>query len=358
MEQPLHTIASFGTLISIILGVGFGILLLVAKKQHRIANRFLGMVPIVLALWQCWLVINTNGLTDTIIMLRGVPFSFFFAIGPLLYLYTKNRFSETVRVRWSDAVHCIPLIIEWTIFYFNYPEGPFDDYRRYSMVSSRFLLPFFGAISIIIYCFIASKIATSKESRPWKRKLLIFGGLWSLYLGYSLINALRFNAYISDYDTYPFFMTIWFFTLWATLKALLSPDLVTVIAPKKVKRSDKETSPALLERANWLKSKMETEEYYLDPELTLQSLANELGIPANTISQTINDGLNKSFSDFVNEYRIDSVIQKFKNTMYDNVTILGMAYDSGFNSKTTFNRTFKKMTGTTPAAYKEKIPVD
>ena len=69
----------------------------------------------------------------------------------------------------------------------------------------------------------------------------------------------------------------------------------------------------------------------------------------------INEGLQKNFTNFINEYRINAVIRHFENPDYNNITLLGIAYDCGFNSKTTFNRVFKKLTNKTPLEYKKSI---
>lgn len=139
------------------------------------------------------------------------------------------------------------------------------------------------------------------------------------------------------------------------IKLVLRPEIILVEKSRSKSRTKKVPAKKILEDADWLNKKMESEKYYLNPDLTLQLLATELNLSANKISQTINEGLNKSFSDFVNEYRVISVIQKLNNQEYSNLTILGIAYDSGFNSKTTFNRAFKKATGVSPAAYKLRL---
>ncbi|HVV54143.1 MAG TPA: ABC transporter permease, partial [Mucilaginibacter sp.] len=68
-----------------------------------------------------------------------------------------------------------------------------------------------------------------------------------------------------------------------------------------------------------------------------------------------NTGLRKNFNDFVNEFRIQDVTRKMKDPAYDRITLLGIAYDCGFNSKTTFNRAFKQITGESPAEYKAQL---
>jgi AraC-like DNA-binding protein len=87
---------------------------------------------------------------------------------------------------------------------------------------------------------------------------------------------------------------------------------------------------------------------YLDVELTLNQLAQGLNLPVATVSQAINAGLGKNFNDFVNEYRVFEICSRLKSGEHKSKTLLGVGMDSGFNSKATFNRSFKKVTGLTP----------
>ncbi|HEX3383946.1 MAG TPA: ABC transporter permease, partial [Mucilaginibacter sp.] len=73
------------------------------------------------------------------------------------------------------------------------------------------------------------------------------------------------------------------------------------------------------------------------------------------MSRIINVALGKNFNDFINEYRVADVVQKMQDPAFDHITLLGIAYESGFNSKTTFNRTFKQMTGKSPVEYKNDL---
>ncbi|MCH2230833.1 MAG: helix-turn-helix domain-containing protein [Crocinitomicaceae bacterium] len=107
-----------------------------------------------------------------------------------------------------------------------------------------------------------------------------------------------------------------------------------------------------------LKELMENENLYLNPELTLRSLANYMNLSPNHMSQLLNKGINKNFSDFLNTYRLENFKLKLKNSNAHKLTILALAYDSGFNSKTVFNTFFKKKMGMTPKAYLKQISSD
>ena len=104
-----------------------------------------------------------------------------------------------------------------------------------------------------------------------------------------------------------------------------------------------------------LKQLMAEKKPYLDPNLTLRDLAQLLEIPSNHLSQLLNEGFDKNFAEYVNSYRVESFKSKVADPTQQHLTILALAYDSGFNSKTVFNTFFKKMTGKTPKTYWKEV---
>ena len=99
---------------------------------------------------------------------------------------------------------------------------------------------------------------------------------------------------------------------------------------------------------------METEKPYVQSELTLQELAAMLEIRPHNLSEVINTRLGKSFYDFVNGYRVEEVKRRLADPDTANLTILSIALDAGFSSKSTFNEIFKKHVGTPPSAYRKQ----
>ena len=95
----------------------------------------------------------------------------------------------------------------------------------------------------------------------------------------------------------------------------------------------------------------EKEKPYLNGQLKLTDLSKYLNISVHHLSQIINEQLGKNFFDFVNEYRVQEVKTRLSDPEHKHYTLLSIAYDSGFNSKSSFNSTFKKITGFTPSQY-------
>lgn len=100
---------------------------------------------------------------------------------------------------------------------------------------------------------------------------------------------------------------------------------------------------------------MKEQKPFLDENLSLNSLAAFLSISDKKLSTLLNQHMQVSFYDYVNGFRVEDVIDKLKNPSYDKFTLLAIAFESGFNSKTSFNRIFKKVTGISPSQYKKQL---
>ena len=128
-----------------------------------------------------------------------------------------------------------------------------------------------------------------------------------------------------------FFLLLWF------SRKIKQPRVV----PRETAASRPPIPAELLQKGAWLKKAMEVNLFYQDTDLSLRSLAETLDLHPNELSRIINTAFGKNFNDFINEYRIREVIIKMQDPAYDRITLLGIAMDAGFNSKSTFNRTFR-----------------
>lgn len=113
-----------------------------------------------------------------------------------------------------------------------------------------------------------------------------------------------------------------------------------------------EKAKSYLDRMN---SYMLEHKPFLDPDLSLQQLSEQLGIPHTILSEIMNNIVNQNFYDYVNNFRVEEfkILTGDKNNRH--LKILSLAYDSGFKSKTTFNTAFKKFTGQTPSEYMKSL---
>ena len=100
---------------------------------------------------------------------------------------------------------------------------------------------------------------------------------------------------------------------------------------------------------------MKEKQRFLDSELTIKDLSLELNIPLKTLSQVINEGYSCNFFDFVNKFRVETAKSLFENQVDIKLTIQEVMFDSGFNSKSSFNTAFKKFTNQTPTEFKNAL---
>lgn len=121
--------------------------------------------------------------------------------------------------------------------------------------------------------------------------------------------------------------------------------------PLSAKAEQEKVDPLLIDQ---ITTQMQTQKLYLLPTLTLQEFSKKIDLPARTISIHLNQGINSSFVDFVNQYRVEEIKRRIDQGDLHKFTLLAIAYDSGFNSKSTFNRVFRKITGINPSQYQNK----
>ena len=154
----------------------------------------------------------------------------------------------------------------------------------------------------------------------------------------------------------PVLITIFIFTL--GYSGLRQPEIIALPEneenEKKYEKSGLTTEKSE-EYLNQLFNLMETKKPFLESDLTLLKLAENLGISSNHLSQIINEKLNQNFYDFVNKYRIENAKSLLVDPAFDSKTIYAIALESGFNSKSAFNTCFKKYTNQTPSEYKKHI---
>lgn len=186
---------------------------------------------------------------------------------------------------------------------------------------------------------------------------------WMIYfmIPYTLVFlADRLGNFIAgSHDSYPFLESYGVIGLSAILfyiilyKLILSPSaLIPKSEIKKYKASTLDTQRIQVYKDH-LKQLFEEDKIFINNKLTVLDVAKEMDISRQHLSELFSVHLNTNFQDFLNEYRVEEFIQCLKDPAYENFTLLGIANEVGFNSKTSFYTTFKKIKGITPAAYKK-----
>lgn len=357
---------------SVFIGVTFGLLLIFTRRINRKANVLLGLVTFIIVFWNIWILSLDFQVTNYLPYFYLIPLNYSLALGPLLYLYVKKITNFNYHISKKDSIHFLPLIIELTIHFIISRDALINNSIGIETDAYLKLMPivqFLAIISVVIYSVYALK--TIKTYHSWLNKnysnndayslrwlyrlLIIFAILWFLWTPYTIIDYVIFDFQLSINDYYPIYVLLSIVTIWISAEAFLRPEIIFFEANKKDNINKETPSEEIIQKASWLKEQMKTNLFYLNSELTLKSLADSLNIHPNILSKIINDGLDKNFSDFVNEYRVNAIVDKLHSGNYDNITLLGISFECGFNSKTTFNRVFKNIKGITPLNYKKSI---
>ena len=366
----LYDAAFFGMLF---IGLTIAVFLWFTKKMNQAANRFLALAMVTIVLWIARLLGIDIGLSTYIPNWSRLPFQFSLALGPLIYFYVLKITLPDYKFRWKDLLHFSPLLLELGAQAWEVRDSIKTSAATYETAAFRQLNPVLNLlafISVIIYLYLAHqrierfylRIKFSWGDRyrtelQWLHRLLIgFGLLWLLWIPFTVVNYIYFHGQLSAHAYYPLYLLLAVAAIWAAASAFLRPEVGVLVAPAP---SLKPPLPAeMKEMGTWLKKAMQTGLYYQDPDLSLSVLAEKLELTTHELSRIINTALKKSFNDFINEYRVADVVQKMQDPAYDHITLLGIAYESGFNAQSTFSRIFKQMTGKTPLEYKNDVKKD
>ncbi|MDB5131017.1 MAG: macB 22 [Mucilaginibacter sp.] len=340
-----YDLAFLGT---IFIGLTFTLQLWFTKRINRTANRFLALALLTIVLRMALILGIDTKFGAYYPHWNWLPLQFSLALGPLLYFYVLKLTRPEYRFSRKDLLHFIPVLLEQTI-----PENQ--------------VLPYIAFISIVTYVYYAHRLIERFYQRikfnggdryryelRWLKRLLAgFAVLWLLWIPYAAGEYFYNHDQLGPHAYYPLYLILAVMMIWIAVAAFSRPEAgVPGREPLFLKPSP---SGLLRQKGTWLKKAVEFGLFYQDADLSLASLAEALELRPPELSRIINIALKKNFSDFINEYRIREVTRKMKDPAYDRLTLLGIAFDSGFNSKTTFNRTFREIIGKSPAEYKNEL---
>jgi AraC-like DNA-binding protein len=352
----------------------FAGLLISTKKPFTIANR-------IMATWLFLICIEliTALINSTVLEMYSFHFVAF-TYGPLLYLYVKFMVNPARKFNWFSFLHLIPFIGFLIVSVIFRDVQMARDLRHFLVPDKLFSLRIVYGTSFFLSITIYSSLAFHQirmHQKNLKNLVSYTSGVitlnWlkiisiSFYLAYVILFILGGVSILSNYISFdPYFVIFGFITVFSFVysfygikQPIIFGQVVKVNGddkkePEKYSRSGLREAQAA-EYLHALIEYVENDKPYLDRDLTINDLATHTGIPRHYITQVLNEKHGRNFFTFINEYRVKEVIERFSDPKFNHYTILAIAFDSGFNSKTTFNSIFKTQTGSTPSQYREKL---
>jgi len=361
-----YDLAFFGT---IFIALTFTLLLWFTKRINRAANRLLALAIVTIVLWIARILGIDIGLSTYITNWSRLPLQFSLALGPLIFFYVLKLTRPEYKFRFKDLLHFSPVLLELGVQALEVRDSINTGAATYATPAFQQLNPvlqLLAFVSVTIYLYLAHRQIGSFYRRlkfnggdryryelRWLHNLLVgFGLLWLLWIPFTAADYLYYHHQLGVYAYCPLYLLLFVTIIWMAAAAHLKaePD-VRAESPSYLKPP---LPAAMKQKGTWLKKAVQANLYYQDPELSLSLLAEKLDLSPHELSRIINTALKKSFNDFISEYRVAEVIRKMQDPAYDHITLLGIAYDAGFNSRTTFHRIFKQLTGKSPAEYKSE----
>lgn len=377
IESFLSIMSGMSVFVSVLLAF----FLFTVKTQNKLANRLFASYLIVFAIDNTGIFINDDFIKNHL-NLEFFRWSFSSLIIPVFYLYIVSVCFTDFQLKTKHLLHAIPFIIANLIFvfrlYFLNDAEKIYFYNNRSQFPESYYIQLTLAIQIVFYSsgvfLVLKKYKEIFQENYTNPKSSIFKWLFQISTVLFILYYLSIAKNVLRY-THTEVLWIWanvimqflvlLTTCWFVLKALNHPELFRGIDSKLqlardilpkgnkniVETKDNQNEETTIQIST-LKQYMTEKEPYLDPSLTIQELSSQINVPVRDLSVLINHHMDQHFFDFVNEYRIQKAMRILKDPLKSDLTILEILYEVGFNSKSSFNTSFKKYTNLTPTAFR------
>lgn len=376
--------ADFLLLIGVFEALFLGILVL-TKNKKEISDYLLALVLLLNAvtILLSWLEIYNRANGYPFPTLISVSPPFILLHGPALWLYVKSLTTENFQLRFIHLLHIIPFLMSFLLLGMEVYFLPVEDkiiYDSMEVFKQHWLYPvIMAAILLSIQSYLWNGMLHIKR---YKRKIKNYFSTVEQFnlrwLRFVLITAMVFYAVISFTYILDYFFHMLPYNLLQITGFVIASAYILVLGFSGLKQGNiftshdinlildenphiKSNQPLLSSEEQFVKrllNFMKEEKPHLNPDLTLSGLSKAMTVSPEYLSGILNGRLNSSFFDFINHYRIECFKQKCRKEENQNLTLLGIAFECGFNSKATFNRVFKKRTGLTPGAYARQVSIN
>lgn len=363
----LFTVILIFALQAIILSV-----LIIVKKPRKLADIFLAMLILFFAIMALNIVL-VNVLKDRnmLYVFRYIQLEQLYGIGPALYFYTRCISNPSFKFQPKHWLHFIPLVLEFLFYRTSIYRLGSDGLYESPMPTLTYVYlaeQWLGIISILGYSLISlgllvkhQKALKSYYSRLADRSLswlqlpiIVYAGYFIFWTIITEIDRFVYNQSLREYYFLPTFVGLAIISCWIGFKGYTKKqqEVVQLTFTKPQKKSS--TVIPDHEFKLKLEALMKLEKPYLNPDLDLAGLAKLLQMKPKQVSLKINQNFPNNFYELINTYRVEEFKLRLKSLDHEKLTLIGLAYECGFNSKSTFNHIFKKMTSLTPSEYLKK----
>ncbi len=360
--------------IGAIQGIVYSFILYNASKYNKTANRILATI----------LVLLSYRLLVQILRLFGLGYYdswYYFMVdiswvhGALIYFYTKAQTQPDIKFNRKDLIHFIPVIIQICFSIFVRLQNLYWDgtkeslswlgYYGYVIWMNNSTIYIVASLLVIFYVHKSQNALKSMNAffeindtkLKWMKRIL---NAFFIYFSFVLLVLLadliiyKFSNsgsyfYFTRFYYYPFFIGIALLTYWIGVEGFSRRNDPEISMKNLLSEEDITRLNLISEK---LKAVMSEEKLYKNQELSLNGLADVMDIKPYLISRSLSEVINKRFNDFVNEYRVEEVQRLLKDENNAKFTLLSLAMEAGFNSKSSFNRAIKKHLGISPSELK------
>ncbi len=356
-------------------GVIFAVILWRKSNQGRVVNKYKAILLLTLS----------YGILNQVLRLFGIGYydlwyhltlDLNWAYGPLLYLFVKAQVTADYKFSKSDSWLLLPIAVQVICSIYVRSQNFFWDgtreslswlgYYGYAFWRNYSTVPIIASLLIIFFSRKSLKLLKTvnqhnveEQNYRWVKNLIYTFGIYYVVVLVILVIDLTVYTttiskdyfYFTRFYYYPFFIGIAILTYWVGLSSIVRSDQRILKARKQFSEEERQSLETLVSKLEVL---MKKEKAFKDPELTLATLSQKLDTKPYILTKTLNEIIFKSFTDYVNEFRVnelETLVQEPSNNKY---TLLSLAFDAGFNSKSSFNRAVKKHLGVAPSEIKRK----
>jgi len=369
-------------------GIVFSFLLLKKGIQNNNnANKWLSFLLFLCAMYIAPYMLGYAGWYSRKVtreILYFIPFMQVLLIGPVIFFYTKSLLNSTFKISKKEYYHFIPALIYlvYSLIVFITDKLILDEFYFYADGRDKDMANWYqiaGIISMVYYL-----IASLKFYKNYKKLVfdkvsfadsILFEWIPNFLIAFLSIVVLRVLLFLLNPEWGNFGNQFWHYIAFSIVVLYVSvngyanalkmsflndvnSESINVYQESDEDYKTKQDNTNLEEIEFW-KDKIlhlvENEKVFKNPTLTLSDLSKLLNTNTKNISKSINSGFDMNFNDFINHYRIEAVKEKLHKKEHKTSTLLGIAFDCGFNSKATFNRAFKKSIDLSPKDYLKNL---